>query len=403
MRINWLSNAPWARTGYGNQTLLFAPRIRELGHDVAMTAFYGLEGSVLDWNGMRVYPRGYDAYGGDVMGAHSAHFEADVLISLIDAWVVEPSMAPRTRWIPWFPIDHEPLPRAVAGKVSRAWRRIVFSKFGERMMLDAGLSCDYVPHGVDTAQFKPMSDRQAVRAELGWPLDKFVVGMVAANKGNPSRKSLTQNIAAFAALREKRDDVMLYLHTTAGEQQAGINLPEYLNALDLKFGYMGQCNANDVDVLFCDQYTSLIGFSEAYMAAVYNAMDVHLLVSMGEGFGIPILEAQACGCPVIVGDWTSMSELCFSGYTVAKSDAVRYWTPLAAWQWIAREPAITERLVDMYEQRSNINMRTAARVAAMAYDADAVTEKYWKPLLDCYQGELAAEPKIVDFDQVVRA
>ena len=139
------------------------------------------------------------------------------------------------------------------------------------------------------------------------------------------------------------------------------------------------------------------------MNAVYNAMDVHLLVSMGEGFGIPILEAQAAGTPVIVGDWTSMPELCFSGWMVGQSEAMRYWTPLAAWQWIPMEGAICDRLLEAYGQRDNERMREAARQGALAYDADAVTERYWEPVLRRYEAEIASEGARVSFEQVVGA
>ena len=55
-RILWHSVAPWAPSGYGQQTKVFAPRIRDLGHHVAISAYWGLEGSVLNWGGMSVYP-----------------------------------------------------------------------------------------------------------------------------------------------------------------------------------------------------------------------------------------------------------------------------------------------------------------------------------------------------------
>ena len=57
MKINWFSNAPWAASGYGVQTKLFAPRLKEAGHEIGITAFYGLEGSVINWNGIQIYPR----------------------------------------------------------------------------------------------------------------------------------------------------------------------------------------------------------------------------------------------------------------------------------------------------------------------------------------------------------
>jgi glycosyltransferase involved in cell wall biosynthesis len=37
--------------------------------------------------------------------------------------------------------------------------------------------------------------------------------------------------------------------------------------------------------------------------------------SISEGFGVPIIEAQACGVPVVVNNWTSMPELIIPGVT----------------------------------------------------------------------------------------
>lgn len=402
MRISWVSNAPWARTGYGNQTLLFVPRIQALGHKVAITAFWGLEGGVLNWNGIPVYGRGYHPYGMDVVSAHAASFGADVVVTLIDAWVVEPAMfAPGTRWVAWYPIDHEPLPPPVRDKVSRAWRRFVYSRFGERMTQDAGLDCTYIPHGVDTKAFRPL-DRVEARANLNWPMDKFVVGMVAANKGTPSRKAFPSHIEAFAELRRRHSDVMLYLHTVAGAETQGVDLRELLGAVGLRYGFPGRCNPREVDVLICDQYQNLIGYPDDYMAAVYNAMDVHFLASMGEGFGIPILEAQACGTPVIVGDWTAMPELCFSGWKVPREEAERFWTPLGAWQFLPRTGALVDALEAAYKMRGNEDYRRMARDGALAYDADKIAEKYWRPALadmaaaiDKWNMTIAAEPDTV--------
>ena len=57
MKILWHSNAPWAQTGYGQQTALFAPRLRALGHELALSSVWGLGGAGLEWEGMHVYPQ----------------------------------------------------------------------------------------------------------------------------------------------------------------------------------------------------------------------------------------------------------------------------------------------------------------------------------------------------------
>lgn len=372
MRITWLSNAPWASTGYGNQTRMFTPRIKAMGHDVGIIAFYGLDGGILNWGGMPVYPKAYHPYGNDIFSAHSVNFDADIMISLMDIWVLDPAQVRgKLKWVPWFPIDHSPLPRAIREPASKAHKRITFSRFGERMLHDADLDCYYVPHGIDTNVFRPL-DMVESRDFLRWPTDKFIVGMVAANKGNPSRKSFTQLLQAWALFAKRHDDAMLYLHTgggTAGEN-GGVNLPELIDALGIQSS-----------VIFCDQYVNIVGYPDGHMAQAYSGMDVHILPSMGEGFGIPTVEAQACGCPVIVGDWTASSELCFSGWKIPKELTEDYWTPLAAYQQYPRVEGILQALEASYRMRGNQDYRKRARDGALAYDADKVTEKYWRPVL----------------------
>ena len=105
-------------------------------------------------------------------------------------------------------------------------------------------------------------------------------------------------------------------------------------------------------------------------------------MSLGEGFGIPLIEAQACGCPVITGDWTAMGELCLSGWKLSKSDAEPiYHDYFDAFQYVPHVGAIAERMDAAYEVRGNEDYRKRARDGALAYDADKVLEKHWKPVL----------------------
>lgn len=377
MGIHWLSNAIWAPSGYGVQTKLFLPRIKALGYSVSSTAFYGLQGQVTNVKGINVFPVGMHPWGMDVAAANTNVMDASILITLMDAWVCEPGMLQATRWIPWFPIDSEPLAPLIRERVSAAFDRIVFSKFGCRMMDQAGLSYHYVPHGVDTKIFFPgegglKNMNEHLTNKL--PADHFIVSMVAANKGAPSRKAFCENIRAFAELHKKHPDTTLYLHTTDGAhgEYGGVNLVEFINCVGLKVNR---------DVFFPDLQGLINGYPDVFINAVYNASDVLLSVSMGEGFGIPIVEAQAAGCPVIVGDWTSMGELCFGGWKVDKKDSAPVWTQLANYMYSPRWEAIYEKLEAAYLMKGNQDYRKRARDGALAYDADKVTSKYWAPVL----------------------
>ena len=58
---------------------------------------------------------------------------------------------------------------------------------------------------------------------------------------------------------------------------------------------------------------------DADIAAIYNLAKLFVFPSLYEGFGIPPLEAQACGCPVVCSDAASLSEVC--------GDSVVYFDP----------------------------------------------------------------------------
>ena len=385
MKILWMSNAPWVPTGYGNQTKLFAPRINELEeHDVTIFAFYGLSGSALTWNGMKILPHGLDMYGQDIMSSHAKNTGSQVILSLLDAWVFKSKniIHQDIKWVPWFPVDSEPLPVPVGDAIAHAHKRIVFSRYAERMVNQRGMDCYYVPHGVDTKIFKPLSNKTELLEKYGLPKDRYIVGMVAANKGYPPRKAFFPQFQAFSEFKKRHDDAFLYLHTTRGEagEYDGINIPAYLSFLGLK---------ENVDYKIAEQYTLVGGnFGDDNMAELYNCMDVHMLVSMGEGFGIPILEAQSCGTPVIVGDWTAMSELCFGGWKVKKKDAELFYTNLVAHQYNPHMRGVLNKLEQAYKVRGNTLYNENARKGALAYDVDKIVEKYWKPVLKSIEESL---------------
>lgn len=382
MKILWASNAPWTKTGYGNQTRIFWPRIQgDLGHEVVIAANYGLGGAVLNVSergqGTIVYPLGYEQHGNDVLAPYARHAKADIVITLYDAWVFRQDVTSQFRWCPWLPVDHQPLPRAVKGALKTAYQPIAYSKFGERMMQEAGLEPRYVPHGIEMDVFYPEGKDEA-RAALKLPRTDFdfLAIMVAANKGSPSRKSFNEVFQAWRRFLDKHPKALLYLHTHAGTEMSGADLIEMLELN----------NIPQDNIMFADPLWNILGFPDHYMRRVYSAADVLLSPSRGEGFGVPIVEAQACGCPVIVSDFSSMSELCFAGWKVGGQLDV---TPIGGFQIIPFIDQIYDALEQAYDKRGYGKLRRDARKAVeVEYDADHVTQTYWKPVLSELEAEI---------------
>jgi len=371
VKFTWLSNASWWGSGYGTQTNLFLPRFKEDGHDPALIAYCGLTGNILDINGIKVFPQALHPYGQDICWEHTSRYGTDIMFSLTDAWVIETERIPRNyKWIPYYPVDSNPMPPLVRERLKSAYKRIAMSKYGVEKTHEAGMDCYYVPHAVDTKQYFPVKKEEA-RECLQLPKDTYIVGTVAMNKGaHPSRKSFVEMMTAFRLFKMKHKDAVYVLHTNDGQGiQDAVHFRELCPQMGLEIGK---------DVIFTDPYFSYSGAPTDFMRNLYSSFDVFILASMGEGFGIPIVEAQACGTPVIVGDWTAMSELCFSGHKIDFADATSFYTPQGSYQYIPKIEAIERKMNLEYLHPSS---REKALKGALEYDADLVYSKYWQPVL----------------------
>jgi len=387
-KILWHSNAGYVPTGYGQQTGLFAPALAEAGYDVACSAFFGLEGSRITWHGLPVYPGLGGEFGNEYLAKHAAqHFGGDprggIVITLMDVWVLNAQMVSGLNCACWVPVDHEPAPPSVVEFFMQSSAvPIAMSRFGERML--GRLDPLYVPHGIDTEAFKPCP-RAEVREQVGVPEDAFLVGMVAANKGRPSRKGFQQAFQAFRALREKHDNAILYLHTSVAASYAqGEDIPAILTAL----------NIPQESVMIADQYRMMFDpYPAATMGKIYSSMDVLLNPAMGEGFGIPVLEAAACGVPAIVTNFSAMPEVCGAGWHVACRP---YWTGQNSWMATPDVEDIVKAMESCYRmpQGAREQLSEKARVHALKYDVQRVLEEHWLPALKIIEQRFALQAPV---------
>lgn len=369
------SNAPWAPSGYGTQTAHLAKGLKALGHNPAVAAFHGLHGAPIRWeDGITVYPGSTeDAFAQDTLPGFYGHHQADLLLTLMDAWVLNPGGLAGMNVAHWLPVDAAASPTGISPHVGSMDRRVLdegggrpiaMSRFGHKVLTDAGFPALYVPHAIPTGVWKPQEDRDGLRDKLGLT-GKFVIGINAANQ-DPVRKGFPEQFAAFAQFRQKHPEALLGVHSRMQTRQ-GVDLQRLAADLDIR-----------ESVIFADQFAVASGMMGAPdLAKWYGVLDVLSNCSYGEGFGLPIIEAQACGTPVITTAFSSMIELTGAGWCVAGDPY--YNRGHNAWWMRPSASAICAAYEDAYEQAAT--MREDAREFALRYDADRVMTEYWKPVL----------------------
>ncbi len=389
-RILLVSNAFWAGTGYGTQITQLAFRLRAQGHKVALFANYGLGGSRTTWHGFPVYPAALDVDGNEMLHGHADHWNADLVLILYDAFAMNAGIL---RAMPmqvciWQPIDCEPMSRAdlEVFRISGV-QPIAMSRFGERMMADEGLEPLYAPHGIDTENtFVPPemligdgipvdgvhgrreAARNVLREEMGIPADAFCIGINAHNK-DEERKAIWEQMSAFAIFSRDHRDALLMLHTMPHPAMSGNDLIGMADFL----GIGPACR-------WANPYSLLSGdYTPADMAKWYGRLNLYTGAARAGGFELPLIEAQACGVPVVTTDCSAMTENAGPGWAVIGQPK---WQRGHKATWVT--PDVGE-LVWAYQEAYDGGAEArsdAAREFALQFNQDDVFAKYWVPAMD---------------------
>jgi len=234
------------------------------------------------------------------------------------------------------------------------------SQHGAEACARKDIEAVYIPHALEK-HWKP----SPVEVDP-WP-GRFVVTIPNANKGvMPSRKSWGENLLAFSFFAKAHPEALLYLHTEA-KSQYGIDLVALLKA----------CGISKDQVQFAEPYGHRMGIPDDVMARIYTRTDVLLSATAGEGFGLPVLEAQACGTPVIVSNFSAQPELVGDGWIV---EVQPQWNPTQlGWFCTPIVRSIVEALEAAFA-RGGGHSEEAVKFAA-GYQADDIFTQRWVPLL----------------------
>jgi glycosyltransferase involved in cell wall biosynthesis len=204
---------------------------------------------------------------------------------------------------------------------------------------------------------------------MGLKDSDFLVGMVAANKANGQihRKAYAENLLAFALHLKKYPDSYLYIHSEPSRAYGGFDLAVLLQMVGIP----------KEKVLLPDALQLRLGYSQQDMAGFYTAFDVLLSTSYGEGFGIPTVEAQACGTRVITSNFAASMDL--ASEDSWKVEGQPFWDEAqASFFQIPSLTQIVTALGEAYHKRGNSEQ---AIEFAKQFDVETVWQNSWMPFL----------------------
>jgi glycosyltransferase involved in cell wall biosynthesis len=311
MKILWMSDHPTGPTGFGNVTRAICTGLAEYGHHVSILGWPG-QGQPQRWQNCTLYPIRQNQRGADVLLNYLRTVQPDVLVSLDDLFFVQYMLRPEMRdcmqracipWVYYYPLDCD----MGEGRLPAEFRRVLqgadlpvaMSRYGQRVGLANGVTPAYIPHGVDTSLFEPAVHKCSAKQALGYQ-DHFVI---LSDARNQPRKLIPRTLEIFRRFAAGKPDVLLHLHCDPQDPMA--RLPIYTYDLCSDIDFLGLTDR----VRLTRNMSIRAGLPLAQLAALYQAADVHLLASWGEGFGLPTLQAAAAGVVPMAVAYSASREL----------------------------------------------------------------------------------------------
>ena len=253
----------------------------------------------------------------------------------------------------YLPIDGYDNPQSWDILVPRV-QRIAMTHFGQAAMPEAPV----IWHGVDTTIFKPQNKKEAKRA-LGFDPDKFLILRVDKNS---FRKDYPDTWRALRPLLMRYPDINVHLHC----------LPRAPDGYDLTAHMWNDVTIRD-RVQFSPTLTGYSGWDVNHLATLYAAADLFVSTSWGEGFGLTILEAMACGTPVVATDCSAITEVVGEG-GVLIPPAGRIPAPDGQFQSLPDVPAFTAAIERLYEAggvRRKLGEKAVEQASKFSWDVAA--------------------------------
>lgn len=228
---------------------------------------------------------------------HQMEYEKDISQTL-SVWNFPPSQFETTGKINIGYTDYEvtKLPELWVkncNKMDEIWTSSAFCK---RVFLNSGVKRDIkvIPHTIDSSLWNPNVEAVDIPNKRGFTF-------LFVSEWMP-RKGIYELLRAWYRAFKHRDDVCLILKTYLGSHRNIDAIRREIVQVRQEFNLTHDKTA---PILYCPDF-----IEDSLMPNFFQCADVLVAPSLGEGFGLSVVQAEMMGIPVIATNWSSLVEVC---------------------------------------------------------------------------------------------
>lgn len=261
-------------------------------------------------------------------------FKPDIVIDIRDWWMIEhQERSPFRSFYEWAimpTIDSAPQQEQYLYTYNNADAVFTYSEFGKRVVesqTHGNIKVKSIaPPAADYQKLKPAKNKEEHRQSFGFMPDINVVGTIMRNQ---RRKLYPNLISSFRAMLDNNPELQhntyLYLHTSYPD--IGWDIPHFIKSNNMGNHTLMtyKCKAcgsffpsfycgSKIPCVVCKGFPAILpntnfGVTTEELSTIINFFDLYVQYSICEGFGMPQVEAAACGVPVLTVNYSAMESV----------------------------------------------------------------------------------------------
>jgi glycosyltransferase involved in cell wall biosynthesis len=254
----------------------------------------------------------------------------------------------------YFPVDCEMIPE-LCKNLEVCNLIVTYNEYGRKIVEkhrpELKGKIKVVPHGNNSKEFYPLLEEEVKKFReeyFGENADKFIITNV--NRNQP-RKDIPNTIFGFIEAKEiwkknneKNKEPFLYLHCHP-QDPMGWNIRLLLKQTELE-------EDKDYKLLPRELENNLADIE--MLNKIYNASDVFLTTTLGEGWGLSFSEAASCRIPIVAPYSTSFIEMSNYGKNAWMLNCLYKFTNMDNFiRWQTDQNEIGELLFEVYQEKKS--------------------------------------------------